>query len=294
MQSCIQRTHPSSWDQLVLPQVIFTVTYELQWLKDWRLCAPRRNILWTGRTHVLPGNIFKCGIGKLDVTVVFSASLCSSFTKNVHSALNGFLQYILFFFFSCNIFLTEQLEGSFQTSNGARHSSLAPHLTQTRDFSLASKLSNVISYYCWVYLANRLPSFSLDISGTGVKNLRNFAFAVPPIGYHPLPLSYLHGSFLNPAQTCNHPYILQHTLLFLALHLLSTHLICHVVFVDILFLVYFHPTEHECHKSRFFLSLSFSAIIQCLGQCLACRRRCSVNDYWVNTCRNCLHCVATD
>lgn len=108
---------------------------------------------------------------------------------------------------SCNIFLTEQLEGSFQTSNGTRHSSLAPHLTQTRDFSLASKLSNIISYYCWVYLANRLPSFSLDISGTGVKNLRNFAFAVPPIGYHPLPRSYLHGSFLNPAQTCNHPYI---------------------------------------------------------------------------------------
>ena len=95
------------------------------------------------------------------------ASLCSSFSRNVTKHWMA----------SCNLSSTEQLERPFHTSSGAWYSSLAPHLTQTRAFSMASKLSNGISYYCWVYLANRLSSCSLDISGTGVKNLRNFAFA---------------------------------------------------------------------------------------------------------------------
>ena len=200
---------------------------------------------------------------------------------------------------SCNLSSTEQLERSFHTSSGAWYSSLAPHLTQTRAFSMASKLSNVISYYCWVYLANRLSSCSLDISGTGVKNLRNFAFAgasnrVP----FPTPAIYtvpFLPSFLTlPKLTITPTYGAYPAPLPCSTSLDDTSDM-HVVFVNILFLVCFHPIEHKCHKSRiFFLSLSFSAIIQCLGQCLARRNRCSVNDYWVNTCRNCLSCVATD
>ena len=163
--------------------------------------------------------------------------------------------------------------------------------------------SNIISYYCWVYLANRLPSFSLDISGTGVKNLRNFAFEVPPIGCHPLPppppapaistVPFL-PSFLTLPKVASTPHTPAHSTPLLAVHLLTTLLILHVVFVNILFLVCFHPIEHKCHESRIFLSLSFSAVIQRLGQCPARRSRCSVDDYWVNTCRNCLRCVATD
>lgn len=126
MQSCIQRTHPSSWDQLVLPQVIFIVTYEFKWRTE---------------DSTPPGEICYELVERMSCLEIFLSVVLESWMWQwsflppfVHPSLGMYAKHWMA---SCNLSSTEQLERPFQTSNGAWYSSLVPHLTQTRAFSMA-------------------------------------------------------------------------------------------------------------------------------------------------------------
>lgn len=175
-------------------------------------------------------------MGNLDVSVSSSTFFYSSFSKNVCSALNASLQFVGN---SRNRVLLDQkwehvtsswLPTSLKRKPGA-------FITFSMFYVISPASASFTSFPTVAYsaLVSRLPSCTLDMSRTHVKNLRNFALAGPfskvllPVTCLALFLTSFGPSLkcflLTPAETCMHPYIPQHPLLLFALHFFTMHLI---------------------------------------------------------------------
>lgn len=165
-------------------------------MTEWLgLSAPGRNMSWTGRARLLPGNVFKSCVGNLHVRTIFATSLSSSFTKNVHSALNAFLQFILNTT-ARGVLLNQKLEHVTllwsSTSPKRKTRALMNGLQVLHDLACWC-LFYTISYYCLIYSGKQI--FLLFLGH--VKNAFTsgpLQLLVPPIRNHSP--NYLQDSFL--------------------------------------------------------------------------------------------------